>query len=111
MIGEFSSCPRKTVVLQQKILFVGFSEEQKSHSPPSSVSAHEPGRISDQASDLLDNLINRLHPSDRPRLRTYCYQLIAATTTLGRPWDFPNSNFRQLQAEVLLLVFARRGVA
>ena len=45
--------------------------------------AHEPGRISDQASDLLDNLINRLHLSDRPRLRTYCYQLIAATTTLG----------------------------
>ena len=45
--------------------------------------AHEPGRISDTASNLLDNLINRLHPNDRPRLRTYCYQLIAATTTLG----------------------------
>ena len=47
------------------------------------VLAHEPGRISDQASALLGNLINRLHPSDRPRLRTYCYQLIAVTTTLG----------------------------
>ena len=45
--------------------------------------AHEPGRISDTANNLLDNLINRLHPNDRPRLRTYCYQLIAATTTLG----------------------------
>ena len=45
--------------------------------------AHEPGRISDTAHNLLDNLINRLHPNDRPRLRTYCYQLIAATTTLG----------------------------
>ena len=32
---------------------------------------------------LLDSLINRLPPSDRPRLRTYCYQLIAATTALG----------------------------
>ena len=47
--------------------------------------AHEPGRISDpaNANALLDNLINRLHPSDRPRLRTYCYQLVAATTPLG----------------------------
>ena len=32
----------------------------------------------------LTSLINnRLSPSDRPRLRTYCYQLIAATTALG----------------------------
>ena len=45
--------------------------------------AHEPGRISDPAKALLDNPINRLLPSDRASLRTYCYQLIAATTTLG----------------------------
>ena len=45
--------------------------------------AHEPGRISDPANELLDSLINRLPPNDRPRLRTYCHQLIAATTTLG----------------------------
>ena len=45
--------------------------------------AHEPGRISDPAKALLDSLINRLPPSDRPRLRAYCYQLIAATKTLG----------------------------
>ena len=31
----------------------------------------------------LNNLINRLPPNDRARLRTYSYQLIAATTTLG----------------------------
>ena len=38
---------------------------------------------SDPATALLDSLINRLPPSDRPRLRTYCYQLIAAATALG----------------------------
>ena len=32
---------------------------------------------------LLDSLINRLPTSDRARLRTYCYQLIAAITSLG----------------------------
>ena len=32
---------------------------------------------------IVTNLINRLPPSDRARLRLYCYQLIAATTTLG----------------------------
>ena len=31
---------------------------------------------------LLESLIIRLSPSDRPRLRNYCYQLAAATTTL-----------------------------
>ena len=45
--------------------------------------AHEPGRISEPAHALLDNLINRLPPNDRARLRTYSYQLIAATITLG----------------------------
>ena len=45
--------------------------------------AHEPGRISDPAYELLDSLINRLPLNDRPRLRTYCHQLLAATTTLG----------------------------
>ena len=45
--------------------------------------AHEPGRISDPAKALLDNHINRLSPSDRASLRTYFYQLIAATKTLG----------------------------
>ena len=45
--------------------------------------AHKPGRISDPAKALLDSLINRLPPSDRPSLRKYYYQLIAATTTLG----------------------------
>ena len=45
--------------------------------------AHEPGRISDPANELLDSLINRLPPNDRPRFRTYCHQLLAATTTLG----------------------------
>ena len=33
--------------------------------------------------ELLDSLINRLPLNDRPRLRTYCHQLLAATTTLG----------------------------
>ena len=42
-----------------------------------------PGQISDPAKALLGSLINRLPPSDRPRLRAYCYKLIAATTTLG----------------------------
>ena len=40
-------------------------------------------RISDPANELLDSLINRLPPNDRPRFRTYCHQLLAATTTLG----------------------------
>ena len=39
--------------------------------------AHEPGRISDPANELLDSLINRLPPNDRPRFRTYCHQLLA----------------------------------
>ena len=45
--------------------------------------AHEPGRISEPAHALLENLINRLPPNDRARLWTYSYQLITATTTLG----------------------------
>ena len=45
--------------------------------------AHEPGRIFDPAKALLDNPIDRLPPSDRPRLRTCCFQLIAAITALG----------------------------
>ena len=49
--------------------------------------AHEPDRIFDPAKALLDNLIDRLPPSDRPRLRTCCFQLIAATTALG-VWIF-----------------------
>ncbi len=42
----------------------------------------EPGGISEPARALLGSLINRLFPSDRPRLRAYYYQLIGATTTL-----------------------------
>ena len=45
--------------------------------------AHEPGRISDTALSLLDRLISRLPTNDRPRLRTYAHQLLAATTALG----------------------------
>ena len=45
--------------------------------------AHEPGIVSDTAKALLDRLINRLPPSDRSRLRTYCYQHIATTTAVG----------------------------
>jgi hypothetical protein len=47
--------------------------------------AHEPGRVSDTAKALLEGLINRLPPSDRPRLRRHCYQLIA--TNDHSPWS------------------------
>ena len=45
--------------------------------------AHEPGRISDTALSLLDRLISRLPTNDRPRLRTYAHQLLAATPATG----------------------------
>ena len=35
------------------------------------------------ALSLLDRLISRLPTNDRPRLRTYAHQLLAATTALG----------------------------
>ncbi len=50
---------------------------------PQNYPPHEPGRISNPAKALLGSLINRLSPSDRPRLMAYCHRLIAATTALG----------------------------